>query len=100
MKQWGAKTIEQTVNILISNDENYFSNLLKLDLESGTGLQCAYCKFRRRRNREFLRSGGSNTILLDYHLGTMTGIGSAALDERTKNGKHRYYAHGSPAPRK
>ncbi len=61
------------LNILIVDDEASFSSLLKLELESGNDYVVQTAD-SGEEGVKCLKSGQFDVILLDYHLGTMTGL--------------------------
>jgi len=65
--------MKKPLNILIVDDEQAFANLLCLDLESSDDYKVKTA-YSGESGIELLQQEQFDIILLDYHLGTMTGI--------------------------
>lgn len=65
--------MNRPLNILIIDDEASFSSLLKIDLESDKDY-IVHTANSGEEGIESIKSGQFDVILLDYHLGTMTGL--------------------------
>jgi len=65
--------MDRPLHILVIDDEPSFSSLLKLDLESGDNY-VVHSAISGEEGIESLKNDRFDVILLDYHLGTMTGL--------------------------
>jgi CheY-like chemotaxis protein len=65
--------MKSPLNVLIVDDESAFSSLLSIDLESD-GLYKVSVASSGEEGIETLKNNTFDVILLDYHLGTMTGL--------------------------
>jgi DNA-binding NtrC family response regulator len=61
------------LHVLIIDDEEAFSNLLRMDLESDS-LYVVTTASSGERGIELMKSERFDVLLLDYHIGTMTGL--------------------------
>lgn len=69
----GEELLQKPLRVLIIDDETAFSSLLSLELESGE--EYKVCTADSGENGiETLRNEKFDIILLDYHLGSMTGL--------------------------